>query len=108
MELNSIKSKIQIAKIKASRDKVVGKYFLLIKSPSQNSQSVDYLLVVTKKIGKAVIRNHIKRRIKALLRKHLETINSNYDYSFIAKKAIVDCDFKMLEEEFLAEMRKVK
>lgn len=47
-------------------------------------------LSVSKKIGKAVTRNRIKRLIKEAVKKLLEEISLNHDFVFVAKKSSVD------------------
>lgn len=50
---------------------------------------------VSKKLGNAVKRNKIRRRLRASIMRHLETI-SGYDLVFVARPAITDADFSMI------------
>lgn len=49
--------------------------------------------VVSKKLGKAVRRNKIKRRIKEATRLRLENISSGYDLVFIARQRAADANY---------------
>lgn len=51
---------------------------------------------VSKKIGKSVERNKIKRRLKAAFARVLPFVKQDYNYIFIARKAIADDDFKKI------------
>ncbi len=56
---------------------------------------------ITKKIGNAVIRNNVRRRMKEINRISFNRINGNYDLIFIPKKNIVDISYKELESAML-------
>ncbi|PAF52602.1 ribonuclease P protein component [Helicobacter sp. 13S00477-4] len=57
-------------------------------------------LSVSKKNGKAVQRNFIKRRIRFLCRSHLEKLR-NYALIFVVKQGMLELSYKQLEEDFL-------
>ena len=52
---------------------------------------------ITRKVGNAVVRNKLKRRIKELNSKYIEDIKTGYDIVIIPKKNAVDLSFKDLE-----------
>jgi len=53
---------------------------------------------VSKKLGKAVKRNLIKRRMKEICRLYGYNLNNGYDYVFIARKGIEKLDFATTNE----------
>ncbi len=58
--------------------------------------------IVTKKIGKSVVRNKIKRRIRAAANKILSNYaKPGYDYVLISRKRIVDYSFDNINTELL-------
>lgn len=57
--------------------------------------------VITKKVGKAVQRNKIKRRLREIYRTNFEKLNDGYDYIFVVKNQAVELDYKNLERSFL-------
>lgn len=75
-------------------------YLLNQKSPrAKIDQFCRFGVVASKKVGNAVVRNKIKRRLKAAisdLSKSSQELNlvNNYDYVIIAKKEIVNFNYK--------------
>ncbi|MDD4002650.1 MAG: ribonuclease P protein component [Clostridia bacterium] len=51
---------------------------------------------VSKKVGKSVVRNKIKRRIREAFAKHIPFLKQDYNYVFIARKAIINDDYKKI------------
>lgn len=54
---------------------------------------------VSKKIGKSVVRNKVKRRLREIVRAYTNNINQNYNYIFVAKKGIEEKSFEELKQE---------
>jgi len=67
-------------------------------------------LTVTKKIGKAVIRNKIKRRLREVFRELAKKnyLVNRYDFVVIAKKNSVNADFSLLEKDILFCLKHIK
>jgi len=76
-----------------------GKYFNLIFQPTELKYS-RLGVVVSKKIGKAVIRNRIKRWFRELFRKNKCFLPGSYDLIFIAREKTAYLSFQELEQEF--------
>ncbi|AQY52393.1 ribonuclease P [Listeria weihenstephanensis FSL R9-0317] len=55
-------------------------------------------LSVSKKIGNAVVRNHIKRRIRQSFHELNEQIVQGYDYIIIARKPAANMDFHEIKK----------
>lgn len=62
---------------------------------------------VSKKLGNAVIRNRIKRRIRGIL-KDISLNHTNLDLIFIAKKEILNCDYVDLQLQINKAISKIK
>lgn len=56
---------------------------------------------VSKKIGKSVVRNKVKRRMREICRLRLDQLKEGYDLVFIPKKNVVDLTYKELESAML-------
>lgn len=53
---------------------------------------------VSKKIGKANIRNYYKRRLSEIIRLNLDKIQVGYDLVFVARGPITELDYHELEK----------
>lgn len=76
---------------------------------SQDIKSLRYGLTVTKKIGNAVIRNRVKRRLRPLIRDLFPIFSLPfYDYVFIARHSLIDQNFDLLKKEVEISLEKMK
>ncbi len=65
-------------------------------------------LTVTKRIGGAVERNRIRRRLKEILRLSPDLpARPGHDYVIVAKAEALTCDFKALQSELSNALRKI-
>ena len=76
----------------------------------KNNKLLNVSFVTKKKIGNAVKRNKIKRRLRNIMNDAIKTINMNlnYSYLFIAKKNIYDANYKMIKDSIIKDLIKVK
>lgn len=56
---------------------------------------------ISKKVGKAVIRNRLKRRLRAICRQHLAFFQPGIDVVLVARERAVDASYGELEKEVL-------
>ena len=61
---------------------------------------------VSKKIGKANIRNYYKRRLSEIIRRNFDKIEAGYELVFIARVPIKELSFYELEQNVLALLKK--
>ncbi len=71
------------------------------------SDSTRVGISVSKKVGKAITRNKIRRRIKEAYRLNIdEKVKNGYDLVFIARVAVKDVDYKNIEKSMNHLMKK--
>ena len=80
------------------------KYFSLYYKESDNTL---YGITVPKKVGKAVIRNKLKRQVKNIISNNENYIQSNYNYVIIIKEPALKLDYEGLISNLLDLMKKV-
>lgn len=61
---------------------------------------------VSKKIGKSVVRNKVKRRLREALSKHIPRLKQDYYYVFIARKGIAEDDYKAIADSVAYLLKK--
>lgn len=77
-----------------------GKYFTLIYLSNEMNFS-RIAVVVNKKVGKAVERNKIKRRIRDLFRTNKSLLKKSLDLLFIMKKGSPEITWSELRREYI-------
>ena len=77
---------------------------------NKNSRKLNISFVTKKKIGNAVKRNKIKRRLRNIINDAIKeiTIKFNYSYLVIAKPTMLNNEFKLIKETLFQEFNKIK
>jgi ribonuclease P protein component len=83
-----------------------GKYFNLIYLPNSLSHS-RMAVVASKKVGNAVHRNKIRRRVRELFRRNKGLLKSPLDMLLIAKKEIRSATWAVLRDEYVAAVQAI-
>ena len=111
---------IKISSLKKNKDfksllsgrKINNKYLTIFfkKSSNKNNKRLNISFVTKKKIGNAVKRNKIKRRLKNMVLDICKNINLNLSYSYllIAKNKILEEEFNIIREALFEDFKKVK
>ena len=85
-------------------NKIANKYSTIFfkKLKNKNYKCLNVSFVAKKKIGNAVIRNKIKRRLKNIINGIIKEKHVSFDYCYLilAKKNVFDDDFKKIKHKF--------
>lgn len=76
----------------------VGKYLVLYLKKNEKEYP-RFGFTVSKKIGQAVVRNRIKRRMREICRLNYGRFFGGYDLIFVARKKIKGIDYCLVEQE---------
>ncbi len=94
------------------KNKVSNKYVTIFfgKLNNKNNKKFNISFSVKKKIGNAVKRNKIKRRLRNIMNDASKKIPINFDYSYlvISKTSMLNNDFKNIKETLIREFEKIK
>ena len=95
-----------------SQRKVSNKYVTIFfgRLINKNKTKLNISFVTKKKIGNAVKRNKIKRRLKNIINEAVKNISINYNYSFlvIAKPSMLNNEYKNIKETLFQDLEKIK
>ena len=80
------------------------KYFSLYYKESNKTL---YGITVPKKVGKAVLRNRLKRQVKNIISNNEKYIQSNYNYVIIIKEPSIELNYDGLTNNLLDLIKKV-
>ena len=65
-------------------------------------------ITVSTKIGKAVVRNRIRRRLREIYRLQEEKVQPGYDIVLVARTRSRYAEYSMLERDFIRLAKKLK
>ena len=92
--------------------KISNKYVTIFfgKLANKNKVRLNISFVTKKKIGNAVKRNKIKRRLRNIINEAVKkiSINLNYSYLVIAKPTMLNNEFKNIKKILFQELKKIK
>ena len=96
-----------LQKKKASNKYVTIFYGIL---ENKNIEKLNISFVTKKKLGNAVKRNKIKRRLRNIINEASKnmTIKCNYSYLVIAKPTMLDNEYANIKETLFKEFKKIK
>jgi len=97
-----------LIKKKKLSNKYVTIFFGHLNNKNKNKLNISF--VTKKKIGNAVKRNKIKRRLKNIMNDAYKEISINLKYSYlvIAKSTMLNNEFKKIKETLFREFEKIK
>lgn len=104
-----VKKSNEIEKILKEKKFSVNSYFSVYKRKNPETSHFRYAISVGKKLGNAVVRNKIKRQIRAILNELNIDLNKNTDVFIIAKVKVLDIQYQeMLKQlEYLFNKQKL-
>ena len=76
----------------------------------KDNKKLNISFVTKKKIGNAVKRNKIKRRLRNIMNDAVKRISLKYNYSYlvIAKPTMLNNDFKIIKDTIFQEFKKIR
>ena len=95
-----------------NKRKVSNKYVTIFfgKLVNKDHTKLNISFVTKKKIGNAVKRNKIKRRLRNIMNDAVKKISINLNYSFlvIAKSSMLNNEYKNIKETLFQDLEKIK
>ena len=97
-----------LLKQKKISNKFVTIFFGSLKN--KDNKKINISFVTKKKIGNAVKRNKIKRRLRNIINDAVKKISIKFNYSYlvIAKSTMLNSDYKNIKESLFQDLEKIK
>ena len=97
-----------LLKMKKISNKYVTIFFGILEN--KNNKKLNISFVAKKKIGNAIIRNKIKRRLRNIMNEASKKINLKLDYCYliIARRLILNEKYENIKETLFSDFRKLK
>ena len=110
MTLITIKKRSEFIRSNKSSKKIHTQNIIIQKLESKKNENMPHFgFTITKKIGSAILRNKIKRRLKSIIRELLKSKDKYFDLSFnyilICKKEIVKVSYNDLKNELMGKFK---
>jgi ribonuclease P protein component len=102
-----IRKKRDFINLYKSGSRYRGRYFSLVYRPNPFGTS-RLAVVVSKKVGPAVTRNRVKRRLRDFFRRNKGLIPEPTDIIIVARKEIVDLDASELRAGYFQALESIK
>ncbi len=92
--------------------KISNKYLTIYfgKLSNKDNRELNISFVAKKKIGNAVNRNKIKRRLRNIMNEAVKKISLNFNYSYlvIAKTTMLNNKYTIIKEALFTDFKKIK
>ena len=92
--------------------KISNKYLTIFfgSLPNKNNNKLNISFVAKKKLGNAVKRNKIKRRLRNIINEILKKLSLNFNYSYlvIAKITMLNNEYIKIKESLFADFKRIK
>ena len=106
-KINIVKKPKDFDRIIKKRNGKSNNYFIINKEENKENKA-KFGITFTKNIGNAVTRNKLKRRIKSIIDNNDQMYEKNYTYIVIAKKEVLNLNYKDQEKELKNIFSKIK
>jgi ribonuclease P protein component len=99
-------------KIYYSKKKISNKYVTIFfgNLANKDDSKLNISFVTKKKIGNAVKRNKIKRRLRNIVNEAVKKVSLKFNYSYlvIAKATMLNNEYKNIKETLFQDLEKIK
>lgn len=86
-----------------------GRCLVLSAAPLPNPNAISFFgIICTKKVGHAVTRNLLRRRVRELLRKHGAPVATGLQFVVILRNRAKEVPFQTLEKDFLKTLKRLQ
>jgi len=103
----SMKRRSEFARVRKEGRSVAGRFMVLAAMADPELEGLKTGLITSRKVGNAVTRNRVRRRLRAILSRHGERVPSRHYVVVVARVRAGKADFHELEDEWLHLARRL-
>ena len=103
--INRLKKRYQFNYVYKSGEHFSGEHMVLYVASSK-TKNIKVGLAVTKKVGHAIVRNKVRRRLREIIKKQVPNLKQNNNIIVVARDNITEASFEKLSNEFLKLIKK--
>lgn len=107
MKIKTIKKNSEFKIIYKKGKSIAGAYLVLYRYKAKHNEK-KFGITISKKVGKAIIRNRIRRLIKEFIRLNLNIFENGYDYVIVSRVRAKDADYIAIKKNLLYLVRQHK
>ena len=111
MTLITIKKRSEFIRSNKFSKKIYTPNFIIQKLESNENDNIPHFgFTITKKIGSAIVRNKIKRRLRNIVNELIKKMPLNFKFSYlvIAKSTMLNNNYTNIKETLFQEFKKIK
>lgn len=104
---HTIKRASEFAMVRSEGKSEAGRFLILGTAPypkgrdGEDHRPSRFGIIATRKIGKAVVRNRLRRQMREILRAHAAPLSKGLSVALIIRKRAITTDYRGLEKDFL-------
>ena len=103
--INRLKKRYQFNYVYKSGEHYSGEHMVLY-VVSSKTKNIKVGLAVTKKVGHAVVRNKVRRRLREIIKTQVPNLKQNNNILVVARENICSASFEKLSNEFSKLIKK--
>ncbi len=89
------------------RGNSIGNRYLVVYCRRNGTKTSRLGLTVSAKLGHAVVRNRMRRRLREIYRMEESCLQSGYDIVIVARSAAIEAEFSLLRRAFVSATQKL-
>ncbi len=104
----TMKRASEFAMVRAEGTSTAGRFLVLNTAPSPAGAQAEsrFGIITTKRLGHAVVRNKLRRRMREILRAHADALSAGLYVVLVLRVAATQVDYQALEADFQHVLRR--
>ncbi|UAT43414.1 ribonuclease P protein component [Anaplasmataceae bacterium AB001_6] len=82
--------------------------FFVCLALNSSGNKPSFACIASKRVGRATMRNYTKRLLRSMAVRNVGLFLNNCSYVFVAKSAMLDCEFSVLEESLIKTLNLIR